>query len=87
MRGARDPIERGVRLLCAPFGEDALRERGDDSRPQAQSIRLMCDCALKIRVESQVQINGLLERRRPSFPPPSEDPVQQVNSLAMHLSC
>jgi len=59
MRGARDPIERGVRLLCAPFGGDAHRERGDDSRPQAQSIRLMCDRALKIRVESQVQITGL----------------------------
>lgn len=70
MRGARDPVERGVRLLCAPFGEDALRERGDDSRPQAQSIRLMCDCALKIRVESQVQIRVYLERRRPSFPRP-----------------
>ena len=73
MRGARDPIERGVRLLCAPFGEDALRERGDDSRPQAQSIRLVCDCAPKIRVESQVQITGLPRATKTQLSPPSEE--------------
>jgi len=73
MRGARGLIERGVRLLRAPIGEDDLRERGDDSRPQAQSIRLVCDCALKIRVESQVQITGLPRATKTQLSPPSEE--------------
>src|SRR5712691_4699507 len=81
MRGARDQIERGVRLLCASFGGDAHRERGDDSRTQAQSIRLMCVCALKVRVESKIQITGQSRATKAQLPRPPKTRSNQVNTL------